>query len=56
MAGKFLKIKCTKCKNEQTIFEEATETVNCLVCGAQLASPTGGKAKLENVKILSVFE
>ncbi|RLG14566.1 MAG: 30S ribosomal protein S27e [Candidatus Nanohalarchaeota archaeon] len=56
MAGKFLKVRCTKCKNEQTIFSKATEKVKCLVCGADFALPTGGKAELKNLEIISEFE
>ena len=56
MAGNFLKVKCAKCKNEQTIFSKATEKVKCLVCGAEFTSPTGGKAELKNLKIISVFD
>ncbi|MCK5177583.1 MAG: 30S ribosomal protein S27e [Candidatus Aenigmarchaeota archaeon] len=56
MAGKFLKVKCTKCKNEQTIFSKATENVKCFVCGVDFASPTGGKADLKNLEIISTFD
>jgi small subunit ribosomal protein S27e len=44
---KFAKIRCPKCKNEQIIFDKATITVPCLVCGNVLAEPTGGKARLK---------
>ncbi len=44
--GKFLKIKCPDCGNEQGIFDRASTQVNCLVCGATLAKPQGGKAAL----------
>ena len=46
MTGKFLRVKCEKCKNEQAIFEKATAEVKCLVCGEGLARPTGGKAEI----------
>jgi len=46
MAGKFLKVRCKKCKNEQIIFNKASTVVRCLVCGSILAKPTGGKAKI----------
>tara|TARA_Y100000034_G_C6885011_1_gene406212 strand:- start:587 stop:766 length:180 start_codon:yes stop_codon:yes gene_type:complete len=45
---KFLKIKCSKCKNEQIIFERSATDINCLVCKEQLAKSTGGKAKLRS--------
>jgi len=44
MVSKFLRVKCSKCKNEQVMFEKSASTVKCLVCGEVLARPTGGKA------------
>ncbi len=52
---KFLKVACSKCKNEQTIFNKAAMRVNCLVCGAELAESTGGKARIKT-KVLEVRE
>lgn len=52
--SKFLKVVCSKCKNEQIIFNKASSNVNCLVCGAQLAERTGGKAKIKT-KVLQVL-
>ncbi len=50
----FIVVKCPDCSGEQTIFSRPSTTVQCLVCGATLATPTGGKAKLkeEPVRIL----
>jgi small subunit ribosomal protein S27e len=45
--SKFLKVVCSKCKNEQIIFNKATSNVKCLVCGSELSEPTGGKAKIK---------
>jgi small subunit ribosomal protein S27e len=42
----FLKVKCPKCANEQTIFERASTYVKCTVCDELLAQPMGGKAKI----------
>ena len=53
--SKFLKIVCGKCKNEQTIFNKPSMVVKCLVCGAELAQATGGRAKLK-AKVLSVLD
>ncbi len=39
-------VKCPDCSTEQTIFSRPSTTVNCSVCGATLATPTGGQAKL----------
>ncbi len=43
----FVKVACKKCKNEQIIFDRASKKVECLVCGEILATPTGGKAKIQ---------
>jgi len=45
--SKFIKVRCKKCKNEQILFEKASSLVKCLVCGEVLATPKGGKAKIE---------
>ncbi len=38
----FIKIKCPDCSSEQVTFVKASSVVNCSVCGAKLAIPTGG--------------
>ncbi|MCK4496635.1 MAG: 30S ribosomal protein S27e [Candidatus Aenigmarchaeota archaeon] len=53
MTGKFLKVKCGKCKNEQVIFEKPAGKVECLVCGEILAESRGGKARIK-AKVLEV--
>ena len=45
--SKFLKVKCPDCENEQIVFEKASTIVKCVVCGRDLATPTGGKASLK---------
>lgn len=45
--SKFVKVRCEKCKNEQNIFSAVTTKVDCLVCGENLAEPTGGKTKFK---------
>lgn len=52
--SKFLKVTCSKCKNEQIIFNKASSNVKCLVCGSELAESTGGKAKIKS-KVLQVY-
>jgi small subunit ribosomal protein S27e len=52
--SKFLKVTCSKCKNEQIIFNKASSRVKCLVCGAELSEPTGGKAKIK-AKVIQVY-
>jgi len=53
--SKFIRVKCNVCGNEQTIFDHATFPVRCLVCGAVLVKPTGGKAQLINAEMVKVF-
>ncbi|UCD91792.1 MAG: 30S ribosomal protein S27e [Methanobacteriota archaeon] len=45
--GKFVKVKCPDCGNDQTTFDRASTQVNCLVCGATLVKPQGGKASFK---------
>jgi small subunit ribosomal protein S27e len=55
MVGKFIKVKCRDCGNEQIIFNKPSIGVMCLVCGATLAKPVGKTAKIRG-EILSVLE
>lgn len=43
---RFLKVKCSSCGNEQTIFSNANNDVKCLACNNILAESTGGRVKL----------
>jgi small subunit ribosomal protein S27e len=52
--SKFLKVKCKGCRNEQIIFNKASTSVKCLVCGKLLVKPTGGKAEVRT-KIIEVL-
>ncbi len=54
ISGKFIKVKCPKCKNEQTIFGKSASTVKCLICNEVLAAPGGGKARIKG-KIVEVL-
>lgn len=53
--SKFLRVKCRDCGNEQVLFDRAAILVSCLVCGATVAEPTGGRAdiKAEVLEVLS---
>lgn len=53
--SKFLRVKCLKCGNEQLVFSHVVNKVNCNVCDAELAMPSGGKAVVKG-EIISVFE
>ncbi|OYT34839.1 MAG: 30S ribosomal protein S27e [Candidatus Aenigmarchaeota archaeon ex4484_52] len=56
MKNVFYKVMCQKCKNEQIIFSKPVQKIKCLVCGTEFAINRGGKAKLKNIKIISVLE
>ncbi len=53
--SKFIKVRCSKCKNEQVVFGKAAMNVKCLVCGKEIADSTGGKIKLR-ARVLEVLE
>ncbi len=50
----FVKIRCSKCKNEQNIFSNLSTKVTCLVCSELIAEPTGGRSKI-HAKVLEVL-
>lgn len=51
----FLRVKCQKCGNEQLLFSNVVNKVNCNVCGELLAEPSGGRAKI-NGDVQAVLE
>jgi small subunit ribosomal protein S27e len=51
---RFIKVRCQACKNEQIIFESASSRVKCLICGAIIAEPKGGKVELK-AKLVEVL-
>lgn len=53
--SRFIKVRCSKCKNEQIIFGKPSSKIKCLVCNSLLAEPTGGKGKIK-ARILEVLE
>jgi small subunit ribosomal protein S27e len=52
--SKFIKVRCSKCKNDQIIFGKPSSQVDCLVCGKTLADPQGGKGLIK-ARILEVL-
>lgn len=44
----FIRVKCSKCGNEQVIFDRPSIRPRCSVCDEVLAEPTGGKAKVKS--------
>jgi small subunit ribosomal protein S27e len=47
MAGKFLKVRCKHCKNEQVIFSKASSRVECINCGKEISEAMGSKARIK---------
>ena len=45
--SKFIKVVCSKCKNEQNIFDRPSRDVKCLVCDEVLMESRGGKGKIK---------
>ena len=43
---RFVRVKCSKCKNSQIIFGKASTKVKCIGCDGIIALPSGGKAKI----------
>ncbi len=53
--SKFLRVKCNDCENEQIVFDHASTSVKCNVCGSTLVEPRGGKAGIKG-EIIEVLE
>ncbi|MFO8110826.1 MAG: 30S ribosomal protein S27e [Thermoplasmata archaeon] len=51
----FVKVKCGDCGNEQITFHRVASVVDCHVCGARLAKPTGGYSSI-NGEIIEEVE
>ena len=45
--SKFIKVRCKDCENEQVLYDKASTSVSCHICGSTLAIPSGGKAKIK---------
>jgi small subunit ribosomal protein S27e len=53
--SRFLRVKCA-CGNEQNMFGHSSKKVKCLVCGSQLARPTGSRVIVsDETKVLKVL-
>lgn len=52
MSGKFIVIKCKKCRNSQHTFSKPSMKVKCLVCGNILMKSTGGCGKVVKENII----
>jgi len=53
--SRFIKVRCKDCENEQVLFNKASTTVSCHICGSKLAVPSGGKANIKG-EILEIIE
>jgi small subunit ribosomal protein S27e len=53
--AQFVKVKCADCGNEQVAFNRPATNVLCLVCGATLATPTGGEGKFK-AEVIARFD
>ena len=54
MVYRFIKIRCSSCKNEQITFEGSTIKVKCNICDNVLVEPKGGKADIK-ARIIEVL-
>ncbi|MCJ2556972.1 MAG: 30S ribosomal protein S27e [Candidatus Thermoplasmatota archaeon] len=52
--SKFLQVRCPDCPNEQIVFDHASTKVTCLVCGATIVRPKGGKAEIRGEVVKAV--
>jgi ribosomal protein S27E len=44
--GKFLKVKCPRCRREKTVFGKSSTLVKCDGCNYLLLQTKGGKSKI----------
>jgi small subunit ribosomal protein S27e len=54
LSSKFIKVRCSKCKNEQIVFGKPATEIQCLVCAKTVAESAGGKGKVK-ARILEVL-
>ncbi len=47
--SKFVRVRCSKCKNSQIIFGKSSSRVRCLKCSKIVAESDGGKAKIRSL-------
>ena len=56
MSGKFLRVSCTDCGHETILFDRASSSISCSICGATLVISAGGKADLVGSTVVDVLE
>jgi len=47
--GKFVRVRCVRCGNDQVLFGKATLRVKCKRCNKLLVRVGGGKVKIRTV-------
>jgi len=52
--SKYMRVICRKCKNDQMLYNKVATVVKCNKCGAVLAEPTGGEARI-HAKVVEVL-
>ncbi|KAG2179489.1 hypothetical protein INT44_006335 [Umbelopsis vinacea] len=52
----FMDVKCPGCFNITTVFSHAQTVVLCSSCATVLCQPTGGRARLTEVNVVSVCQ
>jgi small subunit ribosomal protein S27e len=55
ISSRFIKVRCTHCKNEQIVFGKAATKIKCLVCDGILVDPRGGKSSIK-ARVLEVLD
>ena len=53
--SKYMRVICMKCKSDQMLYNKIATVVKCNKCGAVIAEPTGGEARIlaKVVEVLS---
>jgi small subunit ribosomal protein S27e len=49
--GKFIKVRCPDCSNEQITFKNPATNVTCNVCGSTLVKARGGAGELRGTLV-----
>jgi len=52
--SKFMRVICRKCKSDQMLYNKIASVVKCNKCGAVLAEPSGGEARI-HAKVVEVL-
>jgi small subunit ribosomal protein S27e len=47
--GKFVKVVCVRCGNEQIVYGKASTRVKCLKCNKLLVKSGGGKTQIKTL-------